>query len=60
MRLALSPIEESKEPQVIIEEVPEEEKNGQITSPRQDSSGQITSPRRDSSGQISSRITAKL
>ena len=51
MRQALSPIEESKEPNIIVEEVNEEEKNTQFTSPRRDSL---------ENKQITSRITAKL
>ena len=51
MRQALSPIEESKEPHIIVEEVNEEEKNTQFTSPRRDSL---------ENKQITSRITAKL
>ena len=51
IRQALSPIEESKEPHIIIEEAYEEEKNPQFTSPRRDSL---------ENKQITSRITAKL
>ena len=59
MRQALSPIEESKEPHIVIEEVYEGEKSVLLTSPKNapftsPKNEQFTSPRRDS------RITAKL